>query len=134
MALRKRVGSLGVELTAQGHQGDLMSRFRIKTEQKTESELGLCAKCSYFGRVVAEGRELRLCGRIEAIQSINRRILQCDYYLETGRMSLHEAEKVAWIIDDNKKGKIGFAPPSKDFERYDRSDYIQTEIIEKVEK
>lgn len=83
----------------------------------------LCATCR--GALIRKGSatgfvEVR-CGFIQNSPRVPEKLAVCSGYLEKGRMSLHEMNYVAWIIEANK-GRIGFLSPEELARRRERGD------------
>lgn len=111
---------------------------RIKTEQKTFAEHGLCYNCSWYGVIAGEGKELRHCSIFDRAMLIRRRIEYCDFHKPTGHMSLTQAQSLAWVLDNSKKKEAaGFAPPKpRKLEHYEKELEgvipAEIEIIKKI--
>ncbi len=47
---------------------------------------------------------------------IHQPVIKCNSYREKNQVHKDDYEKIAWIIRSDKKGKLGFNPPTKEQE------------------
>lgn len=84
-------------------------RFKVRRGEG----LGICVSCRN-GMVMEDDRGDRLtwCNNLMRPLLVQRPVVQCTDYEERTRESEHEMRKIAWELKTDKRGKLGFAPPS----------------------
>lgn len=77
----------------------------------------LCESCNW-GRVAKTdlGQRLTDCSMLERAHAIHGDVAQCSKYEFAFSRAEYSIERIAWIVDRDKKtgGVIGFTPPEKE--------------------
>lgn len=75
---------------------------------------GLCGSCEH-SRIMIDDRDRSrvLCEENHPPFVVDHPIKSCTDYQAKGTLSKWQMERVAWKIQVDKKGKVGFNPPHK---------------------
>jgi hypothetical protein len=86
--------------------------MRIKLQPTIK---GLCVRCRN-GHVTEDsaGHVEVWCNLLMEPKRMGRAVLRCTDFNERGRDDEHEMRRIAWTLDVNKRGEMGFRPPKKD--------------------
>lgn len=81
----------------------------FKENKQATKRLGLCGTCKNLEFVEGEyGSVYAYCDAAQQRLSGNERVKKCSVFDSIHNMSLGTAMSLAWIIDDDKKERIGF--------------------------
>lgn len=99
----------------------------IRTRVKESVTQGLCGSCKWHVRVVfGNGEEWHRCSSLE--RYLHDVVNYCDLHTRLDDMSIWDAKQIAWLLDTNKKGQIGFIKPQ------DLSDKRKNELWSEVKE
>lgn len=90
----------------------------IKVHGGTRSGTELCRTCrnAFIRKGAAMGQEVIMCEASYplALHAITFPIVECNNYRDTTLPPLTELQKVAWVVNaDRKTGRVGFTGPEK---------------------
>lgn len=75
---------------------------------------GLCGSCdNSFIREDQKGQVEVWCHYFHPMRSVGRPIVECSGHEEKGKMSKHDMDRVAWILEVKAGRVVGFQPPIK---------------------
>lgn len=82
----------------------------LKTHDKSEHP-HLCKSCSYGCVIEGSGKEVTFCQEIN--KRIDFQVERCSSYYPQDSISLGAMREIAWTVETNRKGKIGFVSPDE---------------------
>lgn len=71
--------------------------------------LGLCGNCVYLQAAKTKyGKAFTVCNEFNTPLRSDDPITECTAFVKSGQMSLVEMTQIAWLVEVDKKDKVGF--------------------------